>query len=418
MNTLKTGVVIILLLGVSYGVYQIINAPDPSMIGEEEPLDQFGKTNGIAVGQNNGNKDPSHLQSSPSPQENTGAQNPIIDAPPMLQGSGGDSFGPPNLYASQRSDTANESALRQSNPYITADNNLSGGNSHRTESGQHISGSDFANEMGTPSNGLKPIPPRPENASNGNGSLYGGQSIESQTAPQLSFEQIMARVKSLESQNDFLTALEELSPYYRNDLSQPQRELLTQWLDFLAFKVIFSSEHHLFPPHVVAQGETLASLAAQWQVPIELIYNINRSQIPNPDYLAPGTPLKVVRGPFKAEVNVPNKELTMFLNDMYAVRFPIAIGSDAQLESGLFRVQDKSNNGAQYLAADGRTLPAGDPQNPFGKYWIDLGSKLSIHEKPSTLPNYDQRGCIQVNYVDAKDIYSILSRDSKIQIVR
>ena len=415
MNTLKTGVVIVLLLGVSYGVYQIVNAPDPSMIGEEEPLVEFDQKGmqEISPGEANFQNPNAYPSANNYQPESDGFKAPPLDQNPVVRTN-------PN-----RSDEKPDSQFR--NPYAEIDSKNSGASSQGMSGGNNFAGAivdqGALEEMGrpVPGNQLVPLPGNQSNnqadfnAFENRGGVLPAAHV-GQAQPLLPFDQKLGEIELLASQGRLRTALEQLSPYHHEALDQNQKQLLYQWLDYLAFKVIYSPEHNIYPnPHVVQYGETVFSLAKAWNVPAELIYNINRGQITNPNNLVPGVELKVVKGPFRAEVSIAKNELTMFLDDMYAGRFPVTFGNDAKLQPSLLRVQSKSNNGAEYRN-NGQSLAANDPNNPYGRYWLDLGSRICIHEKQRSLPAYDRRGCILISSDHAKDVYGILSKDSSVRI--
>ncbi|NNE00244.1 MAG: LysM peptidoglycan-binding domain-containing protein [Pirellulaceae bacterium] len=210
-------------------------------------------------------------------------------------------------------------------------------------------------------------------------------------------------------------ALATLSVFYDTpNISPSQREGLYGRLDPLAREVIYSSRHLLETPHRVGSNETLMEIAQSYNVPWQLLANINA--INDPLVIVPGTELKVVRGPFNARVDVANQELTLFLGDLYAGRFPIAIGNEPAPKAGTFTVQDKQTKRTFYDRA-GTAVPAGDPNNPYGGVWIDLGSQLCIHGSPSASSPTD-RGCISLaaNYAD--DLFGILSQGSSVTIRR
>ncbi len=195
---------------------------------------------------------------------------------------------------------------------------------------------------------------------------------------------------------------------------------MLQWLDQLAGKVIYSTEHHLAPrPCIVADGDTLESLAVEWNVPAQLIYNINSNKIGDPALLVPGTELKVVTGPFDARISVERQEMTLFLGDLYAGRFPIELGQDHEYELGSFMIEGKSDTGRQYQDRSGQLIAAGDASNPYGKFWLGFSnSDLCIHESPAADNASDRRGCIRLSSRDAADVYGILSDGSQISITR
>lgn len=210
-------------------------------------------------------------------------------------------------------------------------------------------------------------------------------------------------------------ALATLSIFYNApNLTGEQRSELLSRLDPLAREVIYSKRHLLEQPHRVGQNETLMDIAAKYEVPWQLLANIN--QIKDPVTILPGTELKVVRGPFRAEVNLRLKELTLFLGDLYAGRFPIDVGNDPTPKPGTYTIQDKQTAKTYYNHA-GSPVPPGSPENPYGNTWLDLGGQLCIHGSPSTTSPTNQ-GCISLAADYADDLYGILSQGSSVTIRR
>ncbi|WP_442511434.1 L,D-transpeptidase family protein [Novipirellula sp. SH528] len=210
-------------------------------------------------------------------------------------------------------------------------------------------------------------------------------------------------------------ALETLSLFYHTpNLPVSQREDLVNRLDPLAAEVIYSKRHLLEQPHRVGHHETLMQIAVKYEVPWQLLANING--IEDPITVLPGTELKVVRGPFRADVDLTRQEMTLFLGDLYAGRFPVAVGTDPQPRPGTFTVQDKQSERAFY-GATGSPVPADSPENPYGSLWLDLGGQLCIHGSPYATRPSDQ-GCISVAADYADDLYGILTQGSSVTIRR
>ena len=105
--------------------------------------------------------------------------------------------------------------------------------------------------------------------------------------------------------------------------------------------------------------------------------------------------------------------MTLFLNDLYAGRFPIEVGNDPAPKTGTFLVQDKQTERTFY----GAMIPPDNPNNPYGRVWIDLGEQLCIHGSPNPTRATDQ-GCISLPGDFADDLYGILSQGSSITIRR
>ena len=73
-----------------------------------------------------------------------------------------------------------------------------------------------------------------------------------------------------------------------------------------------------------------------------------------------------------------------------------------------------------FIDRDGRSIAPGEAANPYGPYWIGLDGPMGIHGA-APQPTSGQRestGSIVVNPDDARDLFSILSEDSRIVIRR
>ncbi len=219
----------------------------------------------------------------------------------------------------------------------------------------------------------------------------------------------------LVEEGKFREALATLTPYYRSpDLDADQQAQLLEWLDALAAKVIYSKEHLLANPHVVTSNrERLSDVAKRYGVSTPLLASINADVVNNPTVLVPTTRLKVVPGPFRAEVDLASSEMTVFLGNLYAGRFPFALG-DEKPAAGEYQVRETKME-KTYIGD--RMIPAGDANNPYGQWWIDLGNNACIHGSPAAGQTGPVRGCISLSPQDAQDMAAILTVGSKV-IVR
>lgn len=223
----------------------------------------------------------------------------------------------------------------------------------------------------------------------------------------------------------------------RGDLKQAH-QLLSKWhsdeslvpadaqkvetlLSQLAGTVIYSAEHQLEPARVVRQGETLESIAKEYNVPWQLLAKING--VPAVDQLRPGQPLKVVRGPFSAVVDLHRNELTLEVDGRYAGKFPVSVPTGATVTDGQWLV-DQKLGGAQIAAkpavygtasatAD-RTIilrNATDPGSPGGQ-------TLTIASGSAPGGPTAGSAAIHVAPQDAEEISDILSIGSRVVVRR
>lgn len=209
-------------------------------------------------------------------------------------------------------------------------------------------------------------------------------------------------------------ALATLSLFYgAQDLTNEQHADLVDLLDALAREVIFSQRHLLEVPYVVNPGETLEQVAKTCQVPVSILARING--LDEQATLAPDRKLKVIQGPFRAEIVLDRSEMTLFLGDLYAGRYPVSFGAEPAPKPGVYEVQDKQRD-RNYYSANGMQIPGKDPKNPFGGYWIDLGEDLCIHGSSAVETGSTNMGCISLSPLDASDVFGMLGRGCQVSI--
>ena len=251
-----------------------------------------------------------------------------------------------------------------------------------------------------------------EGPSGGTASRAGGAG----NLTEVNFKRDWLNATYMVEEGKFRDALATLTPYYRSpDLSDQTQAQLIEWLDALAAKVIYSKEHLLAREHVVqSEHELLSHIAQKHGVTAQLLASINADEINNPEILLPTTRLKVVPGPFRADVDLARSEITVFLGNLYAGRFPFALG-DEPPEPGEYQVRQKRQDRTYY---GDRVIAAGDPANPYGQWWLDLGGSACIHGSPAVSMPGQTRGCISLSPQDAQDMAAILTIGSKVVVRR
>lgn len=244
-----------------------------------------------------------------------------------------------------------------------------------------------------------------------------GRITESEMA-QHTYKTVWLKIDELVAAEDYYSALKLLSRFYKDEtLNGPQRQRLLSWLDALAGKVIFSAEDHLTgQPYLVKPQETLSGIAKRWQIPMELISKVQDDALADREVVPAGTKLKQIPGPFRAELRLKARVITLFLGDMYAGRFPIVIGNSGELKPGEFDIVLKSESGYSWFDSQGKEYPPNSPENGYGPHWIGLSGSLCIHAVPDNTSD-GHRGCIGLSGQDAADLFSILSETSKLTIV-
>ncbi len=212
-----------------------------------------------------------------------------------------------------------------------------------------------------------------------------------------------------------------LSKWHANEsLSPTEKDRVETLLSQLAGTVIYSNEHRLEPARIIKPGETLETVAKEYNVPWQLLAKINGIQ--SPDQLRPGQELKVVRGPFSAVVDLHRNEVTLLVDECYAGKFPVSVPPGTNLAEGQWIVDQK-------LAGPPNTVsPASFPTTPIpNDRTIVLRSaapsaagatNLLIASGPTPAGLTANPPSLRVSPQDAEELADILSIGSPVTVRR
>jgi LysM repeat protein len=443
VNTLKSATTIVVLLGVLYGVYIVLSNPDRlreiRKPGSSAPQADVGPQIDFSP----------PLSAAPEVAVETGAgmsarmetTSPASLSPPSTALPGFSAYGQ-GYGASQDSSTASSTVSTPPASSYSSGSAYGGGGStygagaaaagaasERPEppaySGGYTSstyGTAASSEPSAYGQGSATAAVQPAYGTATDGAVAAASmsdassQVTSDALTEYSLRQMWAQTEQLVAQTRYKQALELLSTHYSNpSLPSEHRAAMLPWLDALAARVIYSRQHLLELPYEVRAKDTLFDLQARFKVPYQLLQSINQEVVSDPQVLVVGTQLKVMQGPFRAEVDLARSEITVFLGKLYAGRFPFVLGNEPP-QPGQYSVADKRTD-RTYYGADGTTISASDPSNPYGGYWIALNrGELCIHGSPVQPSTSHTLGCISLSPQDAKDLYGILSNSSEVVI--
>jgi len=239
-----------------------------------------------------------------------------------------------------------------------------------------------------------------------------------------SFETAKRAIQTKLDQGLLADALLELSNLHDSGkIPQEQASAVQELLDQLAGTVIYSRQHLMEEAYTVRPGDTLEQIAELYQVPWKLLANING--IRDPMRLETGHQLKVIRGPFDAQIDLTDMVLTLQVGGHYAGRFAVGVGQDQPSLEGSYVVSGQTVDPV-YYGPDRTMTEAGDPNNPLGEFLISLGSqpgdagRVGIHgtNDPRNLHHRGGLGTIRLGDRDIEDVFGILSIGSRVVIRR
>jgi LysM repeat protein len=289
---------------------------------------------------------------------------------------------------------------------------------------------------GAPAAATTPTPPLPPTASPSSleeDDRYGATaSTESAAMGVSTFAAGWPVIQAALERGELARAHQLLSQWYEDpSLTPAENQQVESLLGQLAGTVVYSMEHRLEPPHTVRPGETLDTIAQQYQIPWQLLAKING--ITSVDGVQPGQQLKVVRGPFSAVVDLSDRQMTLLLEGRYAGKFSVDLSSEVMLPEGEWVVLEKPaspmsqaspyapaspavtrslrlRNAAATDANPGVPITIGSAPAVEARE-IEVGGVRTVEERPSPY-------LVKVAPNDADELVDILSVGSRVVIRR
>ncbi len=210
----------------------------------------------------------------------------------------------------------------------------------------------------------------------------------------------------------YAEALAVLSVWYDDpSLSVEENHQLERLLGQLAGTVIYSTQDMLLPPHTVADGETLETIAKPLNISWKLLSKINGIA---PNELTTGQQIKVLRGPFDGVVSISRRRISLQVGGRYAGTFPAAIGKGfvSRTGSSVKLIDIQQDTKTQSV----KTVPVG--YHPAVQAAIILDDGLSIRpaDDPSFVMKTPEDNVLLVSSADFNDLASILGQGSQLLV--
>ena len=145
-----------------------------------------------------------------------------------------------------------------------------------------------------------------------------------------------------------------------------------------------------------------------------------------PEKIQVGQKIKILHGPFHAEVNKRNHQLDLFMGEgperAFVKSYTVGLGQFDSTPTGRFRVRkgQKIVNPTWTNPRTGEFYPADDPENPIGEYWLGLegldatnkGERgFGIHGtiEPESIGTDSSMGCVRLRDGEIDTIYALMA---------
>ncbi len=421
MNSLKSFFMLLVLVGVGYGVYRTLHLKNPQQV----PLGVDASIPAIAVPALDTKSTVPNFAATPaspapttlSPREPR--RDNIVNSPLSMGSSSGPSattppatigFGEPLKPAASGNDLKLDAPPAGDNPGSALLPPLAGLPKPGDLAPPAMSG------LNAPANATPAATNLPAGATPLAGFTTTGSDVNQ--AALSPFGPVMKETQQLIAENKLSEALTRLTRIYDDQsMSASEQQQVNDLLNQLAGVVIYSTKYHLVSPHRIDPGETLDVIAKRYNVPWEMLAKING--LTDPKQLPVGQFLKVVPGPFRADVDLKKNKLTLFLKDQFAGTFDIVmLGSESQYTPADYVVQKRAMNPTYNNSQLNQSFGSGDPNNPIGNFALLLSDKMMIHGHGAQVPPSDPRGSVRLSAKDAEDIHDILSEGSQVKFRR
>ena len=203
-----------------------------------------------------------------------------------------------------------------------------------------------------------------------------------------------------------------------------------QMLGMLNDELVFGSDVFEGDPwaseYTVKPGDSLSRIVSREDLKIDwrLLQMING--LDRPEKIQVGQTIKILHGPFHAEVSKSNHQLDLFMGEgperVFVKSYTVGLGQFDSTPTGRFRVRkgQKIVNPTWTNPRTGEFYPADDPENPIGEYWLGLegldatnkGERgFGIHGtiEPESIGTDSSMGCVRLRDGEIDTIYALMS---------
>lgn len=251
---------------------------------------------------------------------------------------------------------------------------------------------------------------------------------------------VIEEAAALIHSGDLVQARLRLSDSLRSGTLSPlQAEEVRGTLTVLNDGMIFGPEVTPGDPftrlYEIKPGDALSRIASRQGVNTNWRFVQRINGIKDPARIRVGQRIKLVQGPFHAEVDKASHRIDVWLGEgddaIYIRSLPVGLGEFNSTPVGTFRVRrgGKMMNPTWTNPRTGEQFAANDPLNPIGEYWIGLDG-IDVHNlqeqgfgihgtiDPDSIGQDRSMGCVRLADDDIAMVYEMLTEGNSVVLVR
>ncbi len=261
------------------------------------------------------------------------------------------------------------------------------------------------------------------------------------SAPSISsVKDLLSDAKSKASAGQFVEARAELNDALQGGkLDGEDATAIKASISEINAELIFSPHRHsddsYTETYVVKSGDLMSKIAVGHDLTWQFVSRVNALK---PSKMRAGQKLKLIQGPFLAVVNKPTFTMDVYLggfpgekSSMYIASYPVGLGKQDSTPPGAWSIEPghKLINPTYYSPRGEGVIPAGDPKNPLGGFWIGLTGtdgqavgqlSYGIHgtNEPDSIGKQSSMGCIRMRNEDVAVVYEMLVEGKSMVLVK
>lgn len=127
----------------------------------------------------------------------------------------------------------------------------------------------------------------------------------------------------------------------------------------------------------------------------------------------------------RLEVSLSRRQVTVYRGAVEVKKYPLGIGKAGwETPTGTFSVVQMVRDPIWMNPLTGQIVPAGDPANPLGTYWIGFSTEGRIWygfhstNQPQTVGQAISHGCLRMYSQDAEELFSQVKVGTLVTIVQ